>query len=285
MGDHVLRALTDDGAFRVVVLQSTDAAQGAIDAQRVVAPRAKLFAEMLTGTVLVRETMSPDLRVQGILQGQDRKSRIIIDSFPDGATRGLIQVPSHVPKDSELPLGEGSMLQMMRTLHNGELSQGVVSVDPADGISGALMQYMQASQQVTSFIAVGALVDETTVKSAGGYIVQLLPEVGEGPLMVMTERLREFPSITDLLANGGADPKKLVAELLYLMPHTLVSESTVRFECKCSEERLALSLATLPKHDILDLVSDGTPLEIDCDYCGRHYRFAPERLRGLLATS
>lgn len=281
MSDHVLRALTDDGAFRVVVVQATDTAQGVVSAQKAKDAQAKLLAEVLTGTVLVRETMSPDLRVQGILEGEDKNGRIIADAFPDGSVRGLVQLP----KSGEIVLGERSMLQMMRTLHNGELAQGVVSIDPKDGISGALMQYMQASEQVTSFIAVGAIVTGDVVSSAGGYIVQLLPEVDEGPLMVMTERLRDFESIYGLLVSGNAAPERLLEELLYLMPHTRVGESAVRFECKCSEERLALSLATLPKRDIAELVSDGVPLEIDCDYCGRHYRFAAERLRGLLATS
>ncbi len=281
MSDHVLRALTDDGAFRVVVLDATETSQGVVTAQKATDARAQLLAEVLTGTVLVRETMSPDLRVQGIFQGHDGKGRIIADSFPDGTTRGLMQLP----KEGDITLGDHAVLNMMRTLHNGELSQGVVSVDPREGISGALMQYMQASEQVTSFIAVGAIVRGSVVARAGGYIVQLLPEVGEGPLMVMTERLREFESIYGLLGAGNAEPNKLLEELLHLMPHTKVGESEVRFECKCSEERLALSLATLPKRDIAELLADGAPLEIDCDYCARHYRFAPERLRGLLATS
>lgn len=282
MRDHVVRAITDDGAFRVVVVQSTSVAQGVVAAQNAKGARAKLLADMVTGTVLVRETMAPDLRVQGILQGEDRKSRMVADSFPDGAVRGLVQVAP----TAEVTLGERSLLQMMRTLHNGELAQGVVNASRDGGISGALMQYMQASEQVTSFIAVGALFeDDGRVKAAGGYIVQLLPEAIEGPLMVMTERLKEFDTIETLLARDGADPEHLLGELLYLMPHTLVGEGEVFYECKCNEERLALSLATLPKKDIRELLADGAPLEIDCDYCGRHYRFSPERLRGLLVTS
>jgi molecular chaperone Hsp33 len=280
MADHVVRALTDDGAFRVVVVEATSSAQGVAQAQNATGARAKLLAEMVTGTILVRETMAPDLRVQGILQGHDQKSRIVADSFPDGSARGLVQLPP----ESEIALGDRALLQMMRTLRNGELAQGVVSADTGSGISGALMQYMQASEQVASFVAVGALV-EGGVTAAGGYLVQLLPEAGEGPLMVMTERLRDFESIDSLLARGAADPSSLLEELLYLMPHTQVGKSALRYECKCSEERLTASLATLPKQDIKELVQDGLPLEIDCDYCGRHYRFSPERLRGMLAAS
>jgi len=279
--DRVVRALTDDGAFRVVVVESTSAAQGVVSAQKASGERAKLVAEMLTGTVIVRETMAPDLRVQGILEGHDQKSRIVADAFPDGATRGLVQIG----RAGEITLGKRAMLQMMRTLHNGELQQGVVSADTEGGISGALMQYMQASEQVTSFIAVGAIIEGDRVRAAGGYIVQLLPEVDDGPLMVMTERLKDFESIDSLLARGVAEPEQLLGELLYLMPHTVVGQSSIRHECRCSDERVAASLATLPRGEIQEMVRAGEPLEIDCDYCGKHYRFATERLRGMLAAS
>ncbi len=280
--DHAIRAITEDGAFRVVCIHTTETARAVVSAQRAVGPRAKLLADMLTGAVLVRQTMSPDLRVQGILQGNDPKTRIVADAFPDGTVRGLVQARP----GSEVELGSRSVLQMMRTLHNGEIQQGIVQANVGTGISGALMEYMQSSEQVVSFIAVGAVVDEDgTVRSAGGYIVQLLPEVGDGPLMVMTERLREFPPIEDLLSRGHASPEELLHELLYAMPHEVVGRDQVRFGCKCSDERLLHSLASLPKADIQELLDDGKLLEIECDYCGKEYSFAPEKLRGMLASN
>lgn len=280
-GDHALRAITLDGAFRVVAIRTTDTARAVVLAQQASGGRAGLLAEMLTGAVLVRETMSPDLRVQGILQGDDPKTRIVTDCFPDGSVRGLVQARP----GTEVTLGERSVLQMMRTLATGEVQQGIVQASAKGGISGALMEYMQASGEVVSFIAVGATLDpDGSVAEAGGYVVQLLPEVGDGPLMLMTERLKEFPSIKDLLREGHAEPGVLLDEVLYGMPFEIVGRDEVRFECKCSDERLLQSLASLPKADIRELLDDPSVLEIDCDYCGRHYRFAPEKLRGMLAT-
>ena len=281
MSDHVVRAITMDGAFRVVAVETTETAQGVIASQKAQGARAKLLAEMLTAAVLVRETMAPDLRVQGILQGDDPKTRIVADSFPDGTTRGLVQLRH----GTDVALGERAVLQMMRTLHNGQIQQGMVQATAATGISGALMEYMQASEQVVSFAAVGALPSDEGVLRAGGYIVQLLPEVGEGPLMVMTERLKDFPSIDQLLAGGDAAPEKLLREVLYGMPYDEVGRGTLRYECRCSEERLLATLLSLPRADIRELVIGIVPgevLEIDCDYCQRHYRISPERLRGVL---
>ncbi len=87
------------------------------------------------------------------------------------------------------------------------------------------MAYMQTSEQVVSMIAVGTLVDEQGIVASGGYLVQLLPEVGRGPLMVMTERLRDWESIDAHLKSDEFSPSWLLDQLLYGMPFTRLEES------------------------------------------------------------
>jgi len=274
--DTVLRAITDDGAFRVITARTTATVRGAIGAQKASGDVARVLADLLTGAVLVRESMAPDLRVQLILEASPR-ARIVADAHPDGMSRGLVQIAPGASVD-----GDRSVLQVARTLHNGTLQQGVVPVTEPKGVSEAIMRYMQLSEQVVSVIAVGAHEENGTLVSAGGYLVQLLPEVEQGPLMVMTERLRDFLDITPLLAR---DPRELMSELLYAMPHTIVGEDVVHFGCTCSQTRLAMTLASLPKRDIADMVNDGKVIDASCDYCGKEYQFAPEHLRGLLSES
>lgn len=273
--DDVLRAITKDGAFRVIAAQTTSAARGVTEVQRTEGPATRLLAELLTGTILLREAMAPDLRMQGLLQSG--MGRLVADAYPGGATRALVQGPVD-------PAG-GGVLQMMRSLHNGAVQQGIVPVAGAD-VSTALMAYMQSSEEVASFVSVAAVLGgDGRVSAAGGYLVQLLPEVGRSPLAVMTERLAGFTPLRALLANGQAAPERLMSELLYAMPHDIVDRSTVRYECPCDETRLAASLASLPKQEIRELFAGGKVLEIQCEYCRREYRFAPDRLRGLLAES
>jgi molecular chaperone Hsp33 len=277
--DSVLRAITDDGAFRVITIRSTNTVRAALTAQN--AGRASAaFADLLTGAVLVRETMSPDLRVQAIMQSTDHKSSMVADAHPEGITRGLLRAA----EDGTFPT-ERALLQVARTLHNGGLQQGVVEVPSSGDISGALMNYMQTSEQVLSMISVGTFFAGDKLVEAGGYIVQLLPEVGRGPLMVMTERLRDFERVGELLAKGECDPKRLLGEILYGMPFTEVGESNVSFGCNCSDERILASLASLSRADIQELYSHGEVLDIMCDYCRKEYAVQPERLRGLLESS
>jgi molecular chaperone Hsp33 len=283
-GDRVKRALTDDNAFRVITVDATETVRGVLEAQKATGPVGRVFAELVVGAILVRETMSPDLRVQAILQsgeGAGKPWRMIADAHPDGLTRGLVQLRDEAQR-ATFSLGEGARLQVARTLHNGALHQGVVVAPKEGGISGALMGYMQSSEQVASTIALGMHQQDGKIIAAGGYIVQLLPELPEGPLAVMTERLHHFDPIDKLLASGGAEPTMLMSELLYGMPYAEVGHDQVHFGCNCNRERILATLATLPRADVQELLAGGAPVEMTCDYCGTNYAIEPAVLQGLI---
>lgn len=283
LDDSVLRAITNDGAFRVVVANTTRTVRGVLGAQRAGrGTTAKNFGDLITGSVLFRETMAPNLRVQGIVKGGAGSGSLVADSHPSGQTRGLIQRRTD---DQEVELGAGSLLQLMRSLPGGRINQGVVAVPEEGGISQALMAYMQASEQVVSMISVGTVLESEQVLAAGGYMVQLLPEVGRGPLMLMTERLKDFESIDSQLRDESFTPEWLLDQLLYGLEYTRLDESHVGYQCWCDELRLMSALATLSHAEIESLIADGHVLEIKCDYCGKDYRIAPAALRGLLHAS
>jgi len=280
-GDTVLRAMTDDGGFRVITARTTSMVRRATGLQQARGATARAFGELLTGAVLYRETMAPTLRVQCILQGAERRAQIVAESRPSGGARGLVQRKEGAP-DVAL---EGAILQMMRTLPRGDLHRGVVEVPASGSISDGLMVYMQESEQIVSMISVGCRMEGEDIAAAGGYIVQLLPELEESMLAIMTERLADFRSVEHLLDGVASTPQSLMDELLYGMDYTRLDESPVFFECGCSQVRVMSSLATLPRSDIRDMLDEGTDLEISCDYCGAEYRVGPELLRGMLEDS
>jgi molecular chaperone Hsp33 len=280
MSDSVLRAIADDGAFRVIVAQTTSTVREAIAAQGTTGAAARTFAELLTGAILVRETMAPQLRVQAILKSGNREAgTVVADSHPDGSARGLVNLRA---AQIEGLLGEGALLQVMRTMPGGSMQQGIVEVPAPGGISAALMAYMQSSEQVESVVAVGTLGDEGGVVRAGGFIVQLLPEANEGALEAMVARLSALPDIDAPLRSSLAEPRRLVAELLTDMPYTLLEESPLRFDCRCSLERVLGSLATLDRAEIADMLAEQRVFEITCDYCGKIYPVGPDALARIL---
>ncbi len=277
--DTVLRAITDDGSFRVITAVTTRTVRGAVEAQGASGNTARHFGDLLTGSVLYRETMAPNYRVQSVLKGAAGGS-LVADSHPSGKTRGLVQI-----KKGDISLGDGAVMQVMRSLPKGGINQGIVEVPDQGGISSALMAYLHNSEQVVSMIAVGTVLEQGQVVKSGGYLLQLLPEVGRGPLMVMTERLRDWENIDGYLRADDFSPSWLLEQLLDGMAFTRLEESEIGFDCWCDELRVVEALSTLSRDDIDHLLEGNEVLEISCEYCKAEYRIPPARLRGLQGKS
>lgn len=280
--DRAVTAITEDGSFRVVTVRTTQTVTAAIKAQGVTGTTAEHLADVITGSVLVRLTMAPDLRVQGVVRGRTGKGTIVADCHPDGGCRGLVRETA-----GPIEIGPGSLVQVMRSLPNGSSHQGVVEIPDEHGISGAFMVYMLESEQVTSVIGVGCVLsEESDVAVAGGWIVQLLPECKEPPLELMYQRMRlDFADPKQVLRSLGGDPETLQSEILYGMPYQTTASALVEHRCYCSPERVFASMATLGRADIEDILRKGETLFVSCDYCNRPYEVQPEALRGLLEAS
>jgi molecular chaperone Hsp33 len=279
LSDNALRAVTDDGAFRVITVRTTGIVRRMLAIRSLWGADAVQLAELVTGTILVRETMAPTHRVQCLLRSADGVSLWIGDSDPDGGARGLL-----TRKAASAPAStKGGTLEVVRTLNNGELHRGTVYVTAGSSVSQALMVYLQESEQVVSMLAMGCVLSNDHVVAAGGYIVQLLPEVGQGPLAIMAERLRDFEHIGPLLAKLDAATSPLMDEILHGMPFTRLEESPLAWRCRCGKDRVLASLATLPRADLVALSADEKPVELSCDFCCTAYSVSPEELRALLA--
>jgi molecular chaperone Hsp33 len=281
--DQIVRAMDEEGTFRVLTCDVTETIRGALLAQNARGSEVRTFGELLVATILYRETMAPELRVQGIATAADGSGQIIADSHPSGDVRGLIQRKNEA---AEVTISTGSKLRLMRSMPNGSLNQGIVELSSKPTISDGFMAYMQTSEQVVTMVGLGVVqTSNGEITRAGGYLVQLLPGAKRGPLMVMTERLRDFENVLPYLEKPEFTPDYLLDELLYAMQSHRLGESTVRFHCWCDELKLISALATLPKTDLAELASSTEALYVNCDYCHKAYEIAPSRLQGLLAES
>ena len=104
--DGVLRAVTEDGAFRVVTVRTTDMAKRLIAAQKVSGKTAEQLVDLATAAVVVRETMAPDYRLQAVLRSASDSMRMVADTHPDGGTRGIV---SRKDPSQELDLRGGTL--------------------------------------------------------------------------------------------------------------------------------------------------------------------------------
>jgi len=281
LGDRVTRAMTSDGAFRVIAAITTDTATRAAKTQGLSGGDALKLAELITGAVLLRETTSPGRRVQILMR--DRLGGVLVaEAMPDGSNRGIVNPGS---TDTVIRSSGDTTMQVSYTMRNGALHQGLVDVPAGSDLSEALMRYMQQSEQTVSVISVTALGDGADgLVAAGGYVVQLLPEAERPALRAMTRHLDGLDSLDRLLSGPVTSSRDLVSRLLLGFEHAELADSPLCFGCTCSEERVLSGLARLGPDDVASLVGSEAPLEVRCDACGQRYEIDPEELRAFVVA-
>jgi len=63
--------------------------------------------------------------------------------------------------------------------------------------------------------------------------------------------------------------------------HRLFHEETVRlydpqpihFECSCSKEKIEANILTFGLADMMSLIQEKGAVDVDCDFCNKHYHF------------
>ena len=161
--------------------------------------------------------------------------------------------------------------------------QGIVPLS-GDSLAESLEVYFASSEQLPTRVLLTA--DET---HGAGMLVQKLPGVEHAPLdessgveeawagaqrgikRLGPGRLREH-GIEELLAQGfpGHDLR-------------LFRGAPVRFECRCSEGRVAGLLRALGPQEVREVLSEQGSVTVTCEFCHRPYRFDPVDIDALFA--
>ncbi len=150
-------------------------------------------------------------------------------------------------------------------------------------IAEDLTYYYAMSEQIPTSVALGVtLNDDHSVQAAGGFIIQLMPDIDDALVDQLEAALSHAPSVTDMLA-AGKTPEDILHLLLDAFDLDIIDTLPTAFVCDCSRDRVHKALMSVGEKDIRGMIAEGETVEINCDFCGRHYYFTPEDLQKLLA--
>lgn len=141
--------------------------------------------------------------------------------------------------------------------------------------------YYAVSEQVPSAVALGVLLNrDGSVKKAGGYLVQILPDTPDEIIKLIENRLSNVKSITQMLEEGMALEE--IAEYVTDDLNTRkIEERVPSWECDCSKERMEKALLTLGKKELEELQKDKMT-QLECHFCNQKYQFTSQEIKSLL---
>lgn len=217
------------------------------------------------------------------LIGDGPAGGITVTADPHGYVKGFANNP-HVDRplrenghlDVGGAIGKG-YLRVIKDMGLKEPYSGTISLVSGE-VAEDLTYYYAESEQVPSSVGLGVLVDkDLSVKQAGGFIVQLMPDTDDATIDQLQANIEHLDSVTDMLEKGMT-PEEILKEVLKGFDLEFTDKSPVEFRCDCSKDRFAEKMATLSKKDIDDIVKDGEPVEVVCRFCGKKYIFTPEEI-------
>ncbi len=234
-----------------------------------------LTAAGMMGALLKSEKETVTLRVNG----SGPVGSLIAAADPEGNVKGYAGVNA-----VDLPPSEKGKLDVGRAVGIGVLS---VTRDEGHGepftgttqlVSGEIAEdltyYFAVSEQTPSSVGLGVLMSpDNTVRRAGGFLIQLMPDVDEETVDRLETRLRTVDSVTSMLERGMT-PEDILSYIFEGLGLELMGTRPVRFHCGCSRKKTLRILAGLDPKALDEWVGKGLETEVVCEYCGERYTFS-----------
>lgn len=148
-------------------------------------------------------------------------------------------------------------------------------------IAEDLTYYFATSEQIPTSVALGVLMEKNnTVKHAGGFIIQMMPFAEDSLIDDLENRLQDFSSITSLM-DQGMSPADMMNKLFDGYDLVINDSVTPHYHCDCSKERVQKAIMSISKKEIEEMIADNEPIEVNCQFCNKHYIFDVEELKNM----
>lgn len=145
--------------------------------------------------------------------------------------------------------------------------------------------YFMQSEQTPSVVALGVLVDrDYSIKCAGGYIIQVMPECDEKTLSKLENSIGGLMPVTEML-DKGMSLEEILKYVMLGFETEVLEETEVGYRCDCSKERMERAVISLGKEQIQSIIDESGEAELCCHFCDRKYTFGKEELERFLEAA
>ena len=281
----MIRATAAEGQIRAFAVTSKELVEEARKRHNTSPIVTAALGRLMSGAVMMGSMMKGEkdlltIRVNG--DGPMRGMTVTADAA--GNVKGYPFVPDVVLPANALgkldvagAIGAGNM-SVIKDMGLKEPYIGQTALQTGE-IAEDLTYYFAVSEQVPSAVGLGVLMNkENTVEQAGGFIIQLMPFAEEEVIEKLEKKVAEVTSVTSLLAQGY-NPEMILKKLLGDLGLEITENMPVRFYCGCSKERVTKALASISRAELDEIIKDGKPIEVNCDFCNTHYTFDIDELK------
>lgn len=285
--DKIIKSISQSGAFRAYILDSTETVKLAQEKHDTLSSSTVALGRTLIANQILAANQKGDSKITVKVIGDSSFGHIISVADTKGHVKGYIQntgVDIKKTATGEVLVGPFMGNGHFVTIIDYGTGNPYTSTTPL--ITGEIGEdfayYLTESEQTPSAVGLNVLLDENDkVKVAGGFMLQVLPGASEEEIARYEKRLQEMPAISQLLASEN-HVDALLDAIYGDEPYKRLSEKPLNFQCDCSRERFEAALMTLPKADLQAMIDEDKGAEIICQFCGTKYQFSENDLEALI---
>ena len=195
--------------------------------------------------------------------------------------RSIFPSASGTASSTSPAVGREGLLTVSRDIGLREPYSGSSALVSGE-IAEDLAAFLTESDQLGSACALGVLVNpDGSVKAAGGFIMQLMPNAAEETVKALEDNIFLMDQLTTILDEDGAET--VIAQVFKGLAWHKTAESDMAYKCYCSRERVLGALASLSADDLASLREEKKDIEVRCQFCDAVYNFTPEEIAALNA--
>lgn len=285
--DQMLHITLMDGMVRGLLMTAVNTVSQAAAIHHTSPVATAALGRTLMGTSMMGAMLKGDeTSVTVTIDGGGPLGRIMCVADHD-SVRGCVDVPN-----LELPLRpDGKLAVGMAVGHDGRMTvvRDLGMKSPYVGqtalFSGEIAEdfaaYYVQSEQKPTLQSLGVLVNGDVVLSAGGVLLQPMPDC---PDAVISELELRSPLMADISRELCYDPMTTLMEKWFdgLKPVVLETQDW-QYRCPCSRSRMEKSLIALGREELTRMIQDEQEgAELTCHFCKKTERFTQEDLARLL---
>ncbi|HEY0826939.1 MAG TPA: Hsp33 family molecular chaperone HslO [Bacilli bacterium] len=286
MQDYLIRATAMNGKVRAFAVNSTATVEQLRQKHDTLPTATAAFGRAISAGAMMGAMLKGEEKLTIQIKGDGPIGQIVVDANAHGEVRGYVDNPQvHLPSNSFGKLDVAGAVGTTGFIH---ITKDLGLKAPYNGtipiISGELGEdftyYFAVSEQTPSSVALGVLVDtDSSVKAAGGFILQVLPGLSDAEIDQIQKQLEQMPPLTTFLDQGLT----LEAILTRILGDIKVMDQLeIVFRCKCSRERVDSTLISLGRAEIEQMMDEESQAEVICHFCNEAYNYDEQQLKELM---
>ena len=289
MKDYLVRGMSMDGFVKVVAIRSTETVRRAADIHKTTPNATAALGRSLTAASMMgnmQKTENGSMTLQ--IRGGGPIGTITCVSDATGNVRGVVAEPK-VPLVEKYPgkldvgatVGRDGTLTVIRDLQMKEPYIGSVQLVSGE-IGDDVTAYFAESEQTPTACALGVLIDtDCSVKVAGGYLLQLLPGAPDEVIDKLEAGIKRAGAVTAML-EAGLTPEEILGQVCGDLGVVFMETTEIGYKCYCSRSRVTAALISIGREELTEIMQEGKPFPVECQFCDTAYSFTPEDIQELL---